>query len=98
MKNILSFKNVVSKYDYFLFDQWGVLHNGHKKFIEAEKCLEYLTKFCNFLSNNSYILIGRNNKNNESCSLYLYLKKENKILLLDSINNGWDYEKKEIFL
>ena len=53
MKNISSFKNVVSKYDYFLFDQWGVLHNGHKKFIEAEKCLEYLK-----LENKKIILIS----------------------------------------
>ena len=53
MKNILSFKNVVSKYDYFLFDQWGVLHNGHKKFLEAEKCLEYLK-----LENKKIILIS----------------------------------------
>ena len=53
MKNISSFKNVVRKYDYFLFDQWGVLHNGHKKFIEAEKCLEY-----HKLKNKKIILIS----------------------------------------
>ena len=42
MKKISSFKNVINNYDYFLFDQWGVLHNGYKKFLEAEKCLEFL--------------------------------------------------------
>lgn len=42
MKNLSSFKDLVDDYDYFLFDQWGVLHNGHKKFDKAEKCLEFL--------------------------------------------------------
>ena len=42
MKNILSFKSLTKNYEFFLFDQWGVLHNGHKKFTKAEKCLKYL--------------------------------------------------------
>ena len=39
MKNINSFDELAEKYKFFLFDQWGVLHNGHKKFDHAEKCL-----------------------------------------------------------
>jgi len=42
LKNIPSFKDLVDKYDYFLFDQWGVLHNGKKKFKKAEECLKLL--------------------------------------------------------
>ena len=42
MKNLKSFKSLISKYDFFLFDQWGVLHNGHYKFEEAENCLKIL--------------------------------------------------------
>ena len=37
-----SFKSLISRYDFFLFDQWGVLHNGHKKFDKAKECLETL--------------------------------------------------------
>ena len=44
MRSISSFKEIVSNYDYFLFDQWGVLHNGSFKFPFAEKCLKYLKK------------------------------------------------------
>ena len=44
MKLISSFKKLVSKYDHFLFDQWGVLHNGSRKFPLAEECLSYLKK------------------------------------------------------
>ena len=53
MKNISSFKNVVCKYDSFLFDQWGVRQKGHKKFIDAERCLESLK-----LENKKIILIS----------------------------------------
>ena len=42
MKNLKSFSSLVDKYDFFLFDQWGVLHNGHYKFKEAENCLRVL--------------------------------------------------------
>lgn len=42
MKSITSFKKLVNNYDYFLFDQWGVLHNGKNKFLKAEECLKYL--------------------------------------------------------
>lgn len=42
MKNLKSFKSLIEKYEYFLFDQWGVLHNGHHKFKEAENCLSLL--------------------------------------------------------
>ena len=42
MKNLKSFRSLIDKYDFFLFDQWGVLHNGHYKFKEAENCLRVL--------------------------------------------------------
>ena len=44
MISISSFKKVVNNYDYFLFDQWGVLHNGSSKFPMAEECLSFLKK------------------------------------------------------
>ena len=44
MKNLKSFRSLIDKYDFFLFDQWGVLHNGHYKFKDAENCLKLLKK------------------------------------------------------
>jgi HAD superfamily hydrolase (TIGR01459 family) len=44
LKNLKSFKSLITKYDFFLFDQWGVLHNGHFKFDDAEDCLKILKK------------------------------------------------------
>ena len=57
MKNISSFKSLVKNYDFFLFDQWGVLHNGHKKFPQAEECLKYLKK-----KNKKVILISNSSR------------------------------------
>jgi HAD superfamily hydrolase (TIGR01459 family) len=44
LKTLKSFKSLIPKYDFFLFDQWGVLHNGHYKFEDAENCLKILKK------------------------------------------------------
>jgi len=54
MKNLKSFQSLIDKYDFFLFDQWGVLHNGHYKFKEAENCLKLLKK------NNKVIILISN--------------------------------------
>jgi len=42
LKTLKSFTEIINLYDVFLFDQWGVLHNGYDKFIKAEKCLQLL--------------------------------------------------------
>tara|TARA_X000000368_G_scaffold416459_1_gene410426 strand:+ start:1704 stop:2525 length:822 start_codon:yes stop_codon:yes gene_type:complete len=42
LKRIISIKTIAHKYDYFLFDQWGVLHNGYKVFEDAIDCLQEL--------------------------------------------------------
>lgn len=34
----------LKKYEYFLVDQWGVVHDGKKKFLNAYKALKYLNK------------------------------------------------------
>ena len=39
MKKITSISSIADNYDYFLFDQWGVLHNGLKVFEDAKNCL-----------------------------------------------------------
>ena len=57
MKNLKSFKSLIPKYDFFLFDQWGVLHNGHYKFEDAENCLKILKK-----NNKKIILISNSSR------------------------------------
>ena len=51
---IVKFKDLINKFDYFLFDQWGVIHNGKKKFSFIDKTLKKLnTKYCIVISNTS---------------------------------------------
>lgn len=53
MKEI-KFKNLIDKFDCFLFDQWGVLHDGKKKFSFIDKTLKKLrSKHCIIISNTS---------------------------------------------
>ena len=42
MRNINSLDEIIESYNVFLFDQWGVLHNGKKLFNNAEKVIEKL--------------------------------------------------------
>ena len=42
MKKLKSLKTIIDKYDYFLFDQWGVIHNGYELFSDAKDCLKEL--------------------------------------------------------
>ncbi len=42
MRNIASISSIADNYDYFLFDQWGVLHNGLNAFDDAKNCLKKL--------------------------------------------------------
>lgn len=53
MKEV-KFKNLLNKFDCFLFDQWGVLHDGKKKFPFVDKTLKSLkSKYCIIISNTS---------------------------------------------
>lgn len=63
MRIIKSFKSLINKYDFFLFDQWGVLHNGHKKFDKAKECLKILK------SNKKKIILISNSSNPSSYSI-----------------------------
>ena len=48
-------KSIVSQYDLFFIDIWGVIHNGINIYDNAVKVLEELSKnnkeFCKFFSN-----------------------------------------------
>lgn len=53
MKKV-KFKDLVDNFDCFLFDQWGVIHDGKKKFSFIDKTLSKLkSKYCIILSNTS---------------------------------------------
>ena len=37
---LVKFKDLINKFDCFLFDQWGVIHDGKKKFSFIDKTLK----------------------------------------------------------
>lgn len=68
------------------------------EYYNYQECKGYLREFCSLLKDKSYVLIGKNKNEIEYCSLYLYLKNHKKLTLIKNLNDGWDFEKKEIFL
>ena len=51
---LVKFKDLINRFDCFLFDQWGVIHNGKKKFSFIDKTLKKLnSKYCIVVSNTS---------------------------------------------
>ena len=50
---VIKFKNLIDKFDCFLFDQWGVIHDG-KKFTFVDGTFDKLSsKYCIIISNTS---------------------------------------------
>mgnify|MGYP001161468581 FL=1 len=51
---VVKFKDLLNRFDCFLFDQWGVIHDGKKKFPFIDKTLTKLqSKCCIIISNTS---------------------------------------------
>ena len=59
----------LKKYEYFLVDQWGVVHDGRKKFLEAYRALEFLNKI------GKKIIIISNSSENARFTINKTLKK-----------------------
>lgn len=70
----------------------------NKSYYSHKEAIINLSKFCNLLKNNSYLLIGRNEKNYESSSIYKFTKTESKLFLIKKLNKGWDFEESIIYL
>ena len=41
---IKSLSAIADKFDTFILDQWGVIHDGRKNYNHALKCIEKLSK------------------------------------------------------
>ena len=92
MKYLQSVKKL-KKYDFFLINQWGVIHNGEKKFKEAYKALLFLKKL------GKKIIIISNSSENSSHTSNVTLKRlkiDNKIF--DKIITSGEIFENEIEL
>ena len=41
-ESIVGLKDIIDRYDVFILDQWGVMHNGEEGYTAAIKCVETL--------------------------------------------------------
>ena len=42
MQSIEGIKEIIDKYEVFILDQWGVMHDGNKGYSHAIRCINYL--------------------------------------------------------
>ena len=61
MKFIKSFKDIIDKYDVFIIDQWGVMHDGIYGYKHAIKSIDYLKT-----KNKKLIIVSNSSKRKES--------------------------------
>jgi HAD superfamily hydrolase (TIGR01459 family) len=59
VNSILGLEEIYKNYDIFILDQWGVMHNGYKGFLNAIECVNILHK-----NNKSQIIISNSSKRN----------------------------------
>ena len=82
-KFIKGLSQVQSKYDTFLIDLWGVIHNGIKLYPEAIKVLENLNKL-----NKRYVLISNAPRPTKSVEKYLKNLNMDKAFLKNLFTSG----------
>ena len=61
MKDIRSIYEVIDRYDNFIIDQWGVMHDGSVGFKHAIEAIEYLHK-----NNKNLFIISNSSKREKS--------------------------------
>ena len=61
VKTILGLKEIYNNYDTFILDQWGVMHDGDKGYLNAIKCVDRL------FVNNKNLIIKDGSKKHEKC-------------------------------
>ena len=61
IQTIKGLADIMNQYDVFILDQWGVMHNGKKGYIQAIKCVEKL-----YQEKKEIIIISNSSKRKES--------------------------------
>ena len=98
MKKINSIIDIINKYENFIIDQWGVMHNGETGYQHAIETINYLEK-----KNKNLFIISNSSKRKKSSQdrlPKLGFKKKSFINVLTSgemiwqlINNKFSYQK-----
>ena len=65
-ESIVGLKDIIDRYDVFILDQWGVMHNGEEGYTAAIKCVETL-----YTVNKKLIIISNSSKRKHSTAVRL---------------------------
>ena len=63
-QTIKGLADIINQYDVFILDQWGVMHDGTKGYIQAIKCVEKL-----YQEKKEIIIISNSSKRKEALSI-----------------------------
>ena len=82
-ESIVGLKDIIDRYDVFILDQWGVMHNGEEGYTAAIKCVETL-----YTVNKKLIIISNSSKRKHSTAVRLSDFGYRKIYFLEIMTSG----------
>ena len=83
MQSLDSIKEIINKYEVFILDQWGVMHDGNNGYPHAIKCINYLNA-----NNKKLIIISNSSKRKKSSINLLPILGFNSNLFDEVITSG----------
>ena len=83
VESIVGIKDIIDKYDVFILDQWGVMHNGEEGYAEAIKCVETLYRV-----NKKLIIISNSSKRKHLTASRLFDLGYRKNYFLEIMTSG----------
>ncbi len=83
MQSLENIREIINKYEVFILDQWGVIHDGNKGYSHAIKCINYLKA-----NNKKLIIISNSSKRKQSSINRLPILGFNSDLFDEVITSG----------
>ena len=83
MQFLEGIREIINKYEVFILDQWGVMHDGNKAYFHAIKCINYLKA-----NNKKLIIISNSSKRKQSSINRLPILGFNSDLFDEVITSG----------
>ena len=83
MQSLEGIREIINKYEVFILDQWGVIHDGNKGYPNAIKCINYLKA-----NNKKLIIISNSSKRKQSSINRLPILGFNSDLFDEVITSG----------
>ena len=83
MQSLEGIREIINRYEVFILDQWGVIHDGNKGYSNAIKCVNYLKA-----NNKKLIIISNSSKRKQSSINRLPILGFNSDLFDEVITSG----------